>query len=66
MRGFFVGLLGLEPRKTAPKTVVLPLHHRPAVLLSECKFNTNFILRKLLDCFYQKTFGMSVTLSKTN
>ena len=29
MRGFFVGLLGLEPRKTAPKTVVLPLHHRP-------------------------------------
>lgn len=26
---FFVGLLGLEPRKTAPKTVVLPLHHRP-------------------------------------
>ena len=29
LRGFFVGLLGLEPRKTAPKTVVLPLHHRP-------------------------------------
>ena len=32
---FFVGLLGLEPRKTAPKTVVLPLHHRP-VLFNEC------------------------------
>ena len=33
MRGFFVGLLGLEPRKTAPKTVVLPLHHRPICLM---------------------------------
>ena len=32
LRGFFVGLLGLEPRKTAPKTVVLPLHHRPVLL----------------------------------
>jgi hypothetical protein len=32
MRGFFVGLLGLEPRKAAPKTAVLPLHHRPALL----------------------------------
>ncbi len=30
---FFVGLLGLEPRKTAPKTVVLPLHHRPVCVL---------------------------------
>ncbi len=33
--GFFqivVGLLGLEPRKTAPKTVVLPLHHRPILI----------------------------------
>ncbi len=30
---FFVGLLGLEPRKTAPKTVVLPLHHRPKLLV---------------------------------
>lgn len=29
MRGFFVGLLGLEPRMTEPKSVVLPLHHRP-------------------------------------
>ena len=28
-KGFFVGLLGLEPRMTAPKTGVLPLHHRP-------------------------------------
>ncbi len=51
MRGFYVGLLGLEPRKTAPKTVVLPLHHRPAVLLSECKFKALFNLRKL---FHQK------------
>ena len=49
MRGFFVGLLGLEPRKTAPKTVVLPLHHRPVPLrLSECKFNINFILNNYL------------------
>lgn len=24
-----VGLQGFEPRMTAPKTVVLPLHHRP-------------------------------------
>ncbi len=56
-RLYYVGLLGLEPRKTAPKTVVLPLHHRPAVLISECKFNTNFILRKLLNYFYQKTFS---------
>ena len=43
----YVGLLGLEPRKTAPKTVVLPLHHRPAMLLSECKFKAFFSLRKL-------------------
>ena len=27
--GFFVGLLGLEPRTTEPKSAVLPLHHRP-------------------------------------
>lgn len=25
----FVGLPGFEPRTTAPKTVVLPLHHNP-------------------------------------
>ena len=54
LRGFFVGLLGLEPRKTAPKTVVLPLHHRPAVRLSECKFNTNFKLHKFFKQFYSK------------
>ena len=24
-----VGLLGLEPRTTEPKSAVLPLHHRP-------------------------------------
>ena len=54
---FFVGLLGLEPRKTAPKTVVLPLHHRPIpLLLSECKFNTNFILSNYLFIFIEKTF----------
>ncbi len=61
----YVGLLGLEPRKTAPKTVVLPLHHRPSVLLSECKFNTNFILRKLLNYFYQKSFRFRSYLSGT-
>ena len=25
----FVGLLGFEPRKTGPESVVLPLHHNP-------------------------------------
>ena len=49
LRGFSVGLLGLEPRKTAPKTVVLPLHHRPAVRLSECKFKSLFSLCKLFE-----------------
>ena len=54
---FCVGLLGLEPRKTAPKTVVLPLHHRPIpVPLSECKFKRNFNFYKLLIPFYKKTF----------
>ena len=54
---FCVGLLGLEPRKTAPKTVVLPLHHRPIpVPLSECKFKRNFNFYKFLIPFYQKTF----------
>ena len=31
---FFVGLLGLEPRKTGPESVVLPLHHSPIRLYS--------------------------------
>ena len=59
---FCVGLLGLEPRKTAPKTVVLPLHHRPIpVLLSECKFRRNFNFCKFLIPFSQKTFrGASI------
>ena len=26
---FYVGLPGLEPGITAPKTAVLPLHHKP-------------------------------------
>ena len=30
---FFVGLLGLEPRKTGPESVVLPLHHSPNLYL---------------------------------
>ena len=30
--GMFVGLLGLEPRTTEPKSAVLPLHHRPIKL----------------------------------
>lgn|GEM_PF-1871658 len=29
LRVFVVGLLGLEPRMSVPKTEVLPLHHRP-------------------------------------
>ncbi len=29
IKRFFVGLLGLEPRTTEPKSAVLPLHHRP-------------------------------------
>ena len=29
---FFVGLLGFEPRKTGPESVVLPLHHSPKSL----------------------------------
>lgn len=29
---FVVGLLGLEPRTTEPKSAVLPLHHRPIKL----------------------------------
>ena len=29
---FFVGLLGFEPRKTGPESVVLPLHHSPITL----------------------------------
>ncbi len=50
--GFIVGLLGLEPRKTAPKTVVLPLHHRPDLLnasanLEQILFYTNNYTKKL-------------------
>ena len=29
VKNVFVGLLGLEPRTTEPKSAVLPLHHRP-------------------------------------
>ena len=32
---------------TAPKTVVLPLHHGPAFCYCECKFRTLFSLHKL-------------------
>ena len=38
---FFVGLLGLEPRKTGPESVVLPLHHSPKVNVFSVK--TSFI-----------------------
>lgn len=31
---FSVGLLGLEPRTTEPKSAVLPLHHRPYLLIA--------------------------------
>ena len=37
--GMFVGLLGLEPRTTEPKSAVLPLHHRP-VPYCGCKCST--------------------------
>ncbi len=36
----FVGLLGFEPRQTDSKSVVLPLHHNPALIPKnylECK-----------------------------
>jgi hypothetical protein len=46
--GFFVGLLGLEPRKTAPKTVVLPLHHRPMTILLVTKNHKLKLLYALL------------------
>ena len=36
-----VGLLGLEPRKTGPESVVLPLHHSPKVNVFSVK--TSFI-----------------------
>lgn len=29
--GFFVGLLGFEPRQTESKSVVLPLHNNPII-----------------------------------
>ena len=29
-----VGLLGFEPRKTGPESVVLPLHHSPKSLIN--------------------------------
>ena len=32
-----VGLLGLEPRTTEPKSAVLPLHHRPMVIVLKIK-----------------------------
>ena len=63
--GFYVGLLGLEPRKTAPKTVVLPLHHRPALLLSECKFKINFSLYKFILTFYEKKIAKTSKKHKT-
>ena len=40
----FVGLLGFEPRKTGPESVVLPLHHSPIVL---CLLRGNAAKKKL-------------------
>ncbi len=31
IEGFFVGLLGFEPRQTESKSVVLPLHNNPII-----------------------------------
>lgn len=38
---FFVGPLGLEPRMTEPKSVVLPITPW-ASAIGACKFKTNF------------------------
>lgn len=46
--GFIVGLLGLEPRKTAPKTVVLPLHHRPISLLRVQIYNKFYFTQTII------------------
>ena len=43
---FNVGLQGLEPWISVPKTGVLPLHHRP-MPFSGCKFNAKFQFYKL-------------------
>jgi hypothetical protein len=39
IRPFIVDLLGFEPRKSVPKTGVLPLHHRSMLFQSERKGN---------------------------
>lgn len=42
LSGFEVGLLGLEPRQTESKSVVLPLHHNPVTwFIRECKNSTS-------------------------
>ena len=67
LRSFFVGLLGLEPRKTAPKTVVLPLHHRPisanaGANLVQILFYTNNYLKKIKLPFKSIVFIQIINL----
>ena len=64
--GFFVGLQGLEPWKTAPKTVVLPLHHRPVLLIASANleqilFYTNKSDKKLKQYFNQIIINSRLT-----
>ena len=37
-----VGLLGFEPRKTGPESVVLPLHHSPNEKIAPSMGSTGF------------------------
>ena len=37
-----VGLLGFEPRKTGPESVVLPLHHSPNEKIAPSMESTGF------------------------
>ena len=50
---FFVGIPGLEPGKTGPESVVLPLHHSPIYCSYRASFNltlqryNNFITHQI-------------------
>ena len=55
---FPVGLPGLEPGKTGPESVVLPLHHSPnfkqnnQFRFRRCKYTTFLIPDKKKDSFF--------------
>ena len=51
----FVGLLGFEPRKTGPESVVLPLHHSPKSLCFVIRFS--FDAAKVQLFHYIQTFS---------